>query len=769
MTNGQLNPLLRHIRALVGEQTAAATDAELLERFAASREEAAFAALVERYGRLVFGVCRRVLRHAQDAEDAFQATFLILAHKAASVRKRDSTASWLYGVAYRVAVKAKADAARRLEHERRTPTMTRREPHAEMLTRELQEVIDEELSHLPERYRAPVVLCCLAGKTQEQAARELGWPVGSMSRWLTRGKELLRKRLARRGFTVSAALLGAALASEAAPAATLTLATIKAAMLAATGLISVRVAALTEGVLRTMVLSKLTLAKCLLLVAGVVVAGAGALALRATAESDKPTPTSPRPPAGPAANPEGEAPEKDTPRTESAFVKAEVTVLTNQQGERRATPLQLTLADPKQIAGLAAFFPEMGQGKTGETPGGWKVGIQIKFHTARGDPLKVSVHWEGEVWSEGHGDWDVKPGLWDHLNAMVESEKRKEFEGTWKVSSIERSGVKAPREEIQDMKWVIRGDRITYWKNDRRIVRQLESIDPTREPKTVRLSWDSRDGDFPSVNSGDTGPGGPPGMTPGGGPPIGPGGDRPGPGGPKMPSGPLGPPRGGPRLPGPPGTGGPLLAWSHPGIYSLEGEELLICEGEEQPTKFSAKEGSGCILYVLKRMTDGKPDGERKQPDGAGAWSKPVNNLSGRLLVTPERLKPAGRLAVTLELKNVSTKPLAVTNQPRLELELLDITNQPHLVVAALDTAWKKLDDHVLDPQWGVIPFGGYLGVRVELHAVGDKVWVPRPGTYVLRTKVIAEKGKGPENQWTGELSLPPVEMVVPREQPTDE
>src|SRR5262249_47676269 len=164
-------------------------------------------------------------RHPQDAEDAFQATFLVLAHKAAAVRKREALASWLYGVAYRVAVKARADAARRRQLERQAPAMPPTEPHTDLMARELAQVLDEELSRLPERYRWPVVLCCLVGKTQEQAARELGWPPGSMSRWLTRGKEMLRRRLVRRGVAVSAPLLGAALtglSAEAAPALPLT-------------------------------------------------------------------------------------------------------------------------------------------------------------------------------------------------------------------------------------------------------------------------------------------------------------------------------------------------------------------------------------------------------------------------------------------------------------------------------------------------------------------------------------------------------------------
>src|SRR5262249_5716110 len=159
-------------------------------------------------------------RHDQDAEDAFQATFLILAHKASSIRKRTAVASFLFGVAHRVAVKAKADAARRRRLERQKAAMTAAAPPDDPAAREHEQVIVEDLSRLPERYRAPVVACCVGDRTQEEAARELGWPVGSMSRWLTRGKELLRKRLIRRGVMVSTAVLGAALAelsAEAAP------------------------------------------------------------------------------------------------------------------------------------------------------------------------------------------------------------------------------------------------------------------------------------------------------------------------------------------------------------------------------------------------------------------------------------------------------------------------------------------------------------------------------------------------------------------------
>jgi len=179
-------------------------DGELLDRFERRHEEAAFTALVRRHGRMVLSVCRRVLRHSHDAEDAFQATFLVLAEKAHRLRQPELLANWLYGVAYRTALHARQRAARRSERERGATKMIALDGDPGSEPRELRRVLDEELHCLPEKYRAPLVLCYLEGKTNEEAARLLGWPSGSMSYRLARGRDLLRQRLEARlsGLTI---------------------------------------------------------------------------------------------------------------------------------------------------------------------------------------------------------------------------------------------------------------------------------------------------------------------------------------------------------------------------------------------------------------------------------------------------------------------------------------------------------------------------------------------------------------------------------------
>jgi RNA polymerase sigma factor (sigma-70 family) len=275
MSIGQLAVVVRQIHRLAdsgGHE--GLTDGQLLERFLGGGDELAFAALVRRHGPLVLGVCRRVLRDRHAAEDAFQATFLILLRRARSLDRRGSVASWLYTVAYHVALRARADAARRPPPARPVP----QPPEAGWA--DLQPVLDEELGRLPESYRSVVVLCYLEGKTNVEAARLLGWPVGTVKGRLARARDLLRARLTRRGITLSAGLVGASLAESATAAvpAALLRTTLRTALpTAATaapggGAVSTAVT-LAEGALRTMATTKLKTAAALLLLGGLVAFG----------------------------------------------------------------------------------------------------------------------------------------------------------------------------------------------------------------------------------------------------------------------------------------------------------------------------------------------------------------------------------------------------------------------------------------------------------------------------------------------------------------
>ena len=171
------------------------SDRQLLERFLAHRDERAFEVLVRRYGPMVFGVSLRVLGDVQEAEDAFQATFLVLVRRAASIGRPELLGNWLYGVAHRIARKSRAQAARRMQRPGRPPLAVEVDPLFEASQRELCERLDSELQRLPTKFRAPLVLCYLNGLTNEEAARRLGWPTGSISYRLARGREILRDRL----------------------------------------------------------------------------------------------------------------------------------------------------------------------------------------------------------------------------------------------------------------------------------------------------------------------------------------------------------------------------------------------------------------------------------------------------------------------------------------------------------------------------------------------------------------------------------------------
>jgi RNA polymerase sigma factor (sigma-70 family) len=294
MADGVLTDFLQRLRwSLRSRGAAEATDADLLGRFVESREEAAFATLVQRHGPMVFNVCRRLVQNPADADDAFQATFLVLVRRAASIRKPQLLGNWLYGVAHRVAVRARIQAVRRRAGEMSEVEMIAANPDHQ--GSEWSPVLHEELNRLPDKYRAPMVLCYLQGKTNQEAAELLAWPVGTVKGRLTRARELLRKRLTRRGVILSATVLAAAFTPAAGSAAVpvaLTDATIRAAMLFAAGPmatagVSASVAALTKGVVHSMMITKLTTVCGITVAVGLLGSSAAVLAHKAFAATEE--------------------------------------------------------------------------------------------------------------------------------------------------------------------------------------------------------------------------------------------------------------------------------------------------------------------------------------------------------------------------------------------------------------------------------------------------------------------------------------------------
>jgi len=301
MARGLLNRLLQHLRRAGLPPEGDATDAQLLALFIRQRDEAAFAALVRRHGPMVLGVCRRVLGGVHDAEDAFQATFLVLVRKAASLRNRTTVGNWLYGVAHRTALEARRALVRRRTREARAAV--RPETPAPEAGEELRELLDRELGRLPDRYREVIVLCDLEGRGRQEVARALRCPEGTVASRLARARTLLATRLTRLGLPLAGGVMAASLAQDATAAVPegLVASTVRAAGVtvagkAVAGVVSSQVVALTEGVLRAMLLNRLqvlTLA-LLLALAGL---GAGVFTYQAAAVEQ------PDSPAGPPARP----------------------------------------------------------------------------------------------------------------------------------------------------------------------------------------------------------------------------------------------------------------------------------------------------------------------------------------------------------------------------------------------------------------------------------------------------------------------------------
>jgi RNA polymerase sigma factor (sigma-70 family) len=263
-----------------------ASDQDLLSRFAAGHDQAAFAELVRRHSPMLLRLCRRVLHGGQDAEDVCQAAFLVLAQQAASPRWKVSVNGWLFQVAYRLSLKARAAASRRSRHEVRVKPAAPPQPLDEVTFRELQAVLDEELSRLPEKYRSPILLCCLEGRTREEAARCLGWSIATVKDRLEQGRERLRARLGNRGLSLGTALMSAWLlggwAQAASPGVVLPFTaegTAAAALAITTGraglndFLPPRLAALVQGATTTMIPRSVIVAAFALLILGLGVVG----------------------------------------------------------------------------------------------------------------------------------------------------------------------------------------------------------------------------------------------------------------------------------------------------------------------------------------------------------------------------------------------------------------------------------------------------------------------------------------------------------------
>jgi RNA polymerase sigma factor (sigma-70 family) len=427
MADGRPNSVFRRVlRAVRPDASGDLTDARLLERFVAARDEAAFAALFWRYAPMVLGLCRRVVRHEQDAEDAFQATFLALARKAGSIGHGAALAGWLYKVAFRIALRARADAALRGEREAPRPDLS---AVPERVAPELPPALDEEVSRLPAPFREAFVLHYLQGLSTDQVARALGCPKGTVLSRLARARARLRERLVRRGLAVPVALLGVVLA-EAAPAmvpAALAEVTLTAAVRFAAGLaapVSPAVAALAKGAVRTMSLTTRTV-----VVAAVVASlalGAGFLShvARATGRTGEPSASlSDEVPRGSA---DGAT---EVVRKRKVFPEGSTVGIFWQTEETRD---KCELEKPEELSELASFFPELDGGRPGRPVGDWadigqgRPQVIVVFYLAgRKEESELRVHIDPSYrkWSHGEHEWDAPPGLKKYLDAILRAER----------------------------------------------------------------------------------------------------------------------------------------------------------------------------------------------------------------------------------------------------------------------------------------------------------------------------------------------------------
>ncbi len=587
MAGGPISMVIQHLRRMV-RATDADSDGRLLERFQTVRDEAAFETLLLRHGPMVLGVCRRVLGDAHEAEDAFQAAFLVLARRAGAVRKRESVGSWLHGVAYRCALKARiaigraAAARRRISEHAPEADMSIEHAESDATRRELRPLLDAELDRLPEKYRQPLVLCYLEGKTKEEAARILGWPEGTVSGRLHRAKELLRSRLGRRGITLSAGGLAAAITSDAVAAVPVALieTTHRAALAFAAGniagAVSTPVAALAQGVIQTMMWTKLRMIAVALVALALLTSGSfvavnklaarqgtdASVGGRAQAQSDKEKLQGvwkvvsvvkggkPETDARPAEmifegdklimSAEGKTATSTFKLDEKVKPKAiDITLAEGAEKEKGTTfkgIYELNGDDLRICLGAAeaaAKPPREGEREGSERPPDFKGGEKDILFTLKREAKKE----------------DAKPK--EPPAAKRESDQER-LQGDWEVVKTEVFGKDAPEGEVTKGVWTFRGEKLLTKSLQDSVIQSEVKLDEKAKPKTLD-------------------------VTP---------------------------------IDGPEGEKGKTFK----GIYELTGDDLRLCmagPGLDRPTEFKTKEGAHILLFTLKRVKKEKPEADQ--------------------------------------------------------------------------------------------------------------------------------------------------------------
>ncbi|SIO58697.1 RNA polymerase sigma factor, sigma-70 family [Singulisphaera sp. GP187] len=386
MANGLGGAVLPQIQRIFhGGTLAGLTDGQLLERFATRNDQAAFEALLARYGPLVLTVCRNLLRDRDDVEDAFQATLLVLVRKAGAIQLEASLGPWIYSVAYRVAIRARANRTLRIRRENAMADLDPQAPAGDLDGHDVAPLLHDELARLPERLRAPIVLCYFQGLTHELAAEQLRWPVGTVRSRMARARRLLRDRLTRKGVALSTGfLIGASRQTTAATIPRiLSEETIQAAMriaagrAALTGVLSAPVAALMEGVLSAMGLTKMKTAVAVAIMAGFVMTGVVALAVQAPDDTPGETVPAKPPQADQVESTTRESHSRTYPKTYYVGDLVGLSTVTA-NGEEKAPP---SGDRPK-----ADFEPVIELLTSSVAPGSWRIGNQDLLG-ANGRPL----------------------------------------------------------------------------------------------------------------------------------------------------------------------------------------------------------------------------------------------------------------------------------------------------------------------------------------------------------------------------------------------